>query len=73
LTLRALGQFAIKPIERPVEMIKRWPAEIAIGSRVISALRQQEIPRGFECGLAHALTLPNRAAGRGGFLLSGKG
>ena len=71
--MRARGQFSVKPIERPVEIAKFRPAEIAIGSRVISALRQQEIPRSFECGLAHALTLPHRAAGRGGFLLSGKG
>jgi hypothetical protein len=54
-------------------MPERRPAEIAIGSRVIAALRQQEIPRGFEGGMAHALILPHRAAGRGGFLFSGKG
>jgi hypothetical protein len=54
-------------------LIQRRPAEIAIGRGVIATLRQQEIPRGFECGLAHALILPNRAAWRGGFLFSGKG
>ena len=42
------GQFRVKPIERPVEMIKRGPVEIAIGGGVIATLRQQEIPRGFE-------------------------
>ena len=71
--MRARGQFSVKPIERPVELIQRRPAEIAIGRGVVAALRQQEIPRGFEGGLAHALILPNRAAWRGALLLSGEG
>jgi hypothetical protein len=71
--MRAGGQFRVKPIKCPVEMIQRRPAEIAIGCGVIATLRQQKIPRGFEGGLAHALMLPNRAARRGAFLFSGEG
>ena len=71
--MRALRQFSVKPIQRPVEVIQLRPAEIAIGGGVIATLRQQKIPRGFEGGLAHALMLPNRAARRGAFLFSGEG
>ena len=72
LTLRALGQFGIEPIQRPVEMGQFRPAEIAIGSRVIAALRQQEIPRGLEGGMAHAAILPAAPLGAA-YFCSGKG
>ena len=64
-TMRTSGQLSIKPIKRPVEVIQFRPTEIAIGGGVIATLRQQEIPRGFEGGMAHALMLPNRARSAG--------
>ena len=42
---RPTRQLGVEPVERPVEVIHLRPPEVAIGRRVVAALRQQEFTR----------------------------